>query len=166
MPRPPRRNQNLNHRGHWVAQGGHRETIEFRALGVSAVAFIQTAFGISPAGPSLPKHPSSIRPLLLPTGQCAPRPLGCAQPPRWPAPAFLLPSHPRQANAHLEILSFRAAAAAPSPVAVRAAPTSATPIAHPPAFRSDACARRGHATRPASVDRAAATRTALQSPDA
>jgi hypothetical protein len=43
---------NLNHRGHWVAQGTTGETIEFRDLGVSAVKIYSTRSCAYPAAPS------------------------------------------------------------------------------------------------------------------
>src|SRR5208337_626420 len=116
----------------------------------SHLALIQTASGISPTGPSLPRHLSAAPPLLLPTGRCARHLPDCARPPRLPARALPLPPHPRRADVHIEILSFPAVEAAPSPAAAHAASTSATRIAHPPALRSGACARRVRAVRPAS----------------
>src|SRR5258708_13650564 len=97
---------------------------------------IQTAFGISPADPSLPRPLSAGQPLRLPAGQCAPHLLDCAQPPRWPAPAPLLPPHPRQANVHSEILSFPAVAAALWRVAGRRPLVSAVLLGPLPPLRS------------------------------
>src|SRR5712692_3404095 len=140
-----------------------------KVLGLSAlsvVTFTRTISEISPTDPSLPRLPSAVQPLLPLTARCVPHLPDCAQPPHRLASPLPLPPHLPQANAHSGILSFPAAGAALSPVPARAASTSATLIAHPAGLQSDACVRRGRAVRPASADRAAAARTAPQSPDA
>src|SRR5277367_724743 len=73
--------------------------------------------------------------------------------------ASLLP-HLRPVDAHIEILSYPAAAATLSPAADHAASISARRIAHPPGSRMSAGARSVRAVHLAFADRATGARTA------
>src|ERR1700682_1821001 len=77
----------------------------FSAIGVSAVAFIQTASEISPADPSLPQLPAAILPLPLPIARCDRHLPDCVQPLHQHATTLPLPRHPQPANVRSEILS-------------------------------------------------------------
>src|SRR5258706_12353715 len=108
----------------------------YRPNMASRGAFTQTASETAPTDPSPQRPLSAGQPLRLPTRQCAPHLPDCAQVPRRPAPAPLLPPHPRQANVHSEILSFPPVAPVLWRVAVRPALVFAMLFAHPPPILS------------------------------